>query len=80
MINWLIFFLFLKTKPSFSPLLPGPCWTFLLLRTQSLRYLKVIQLNYCWDFKISKWTRTFKLLNLCGKQLISIPMLLMNFE
>ena len=68
MIIWLIFFLFLQTKSSFPLSLPGPSWTFLLLRIQSLQCLKVINLT-----KLLSGPRIFKLLNLCGNQLISIP-------
>jgi hypothetical protein len=31
------------------------------------------QLNYCWILKLLSGPRNFKLLNLCGNQLISIP-------
>jgi hypothetical protein len=30
------------------------------------------QLNYCWILKLLSGSRVFKLLNLCGNQLISI--------
>ncbi len=43
LIIWLSFFLFLQTRPNIFPFcLPGPSWTFLLLQTQYLQYLKVI--------------------------------------
>ncbi len=71
MIIWLIFSLFLQTKPNFSLCLPGPSWTCLLLRNQSLWCLKVINLTIVGFFKSG--LKNFKLLDLCGNQLISIP-------
>jgi hypothetical protein len=65
---------FLSISPNqtkFFPLsLPGLNRQFLLLRIQSLQCLKV---DYCWNSKLLSGTRIFKLLNLCGNQLISIP-------
>jgi hypothetical protein len=53
MIIWLFFFLFLQTRPSFPLCLPGPSWTFLLLRIQSLQCLwETYLLNYCWILKL----------------------------
>jgi hypothetical protein len=37
------------------------------------------QLNYCWILKSLSGTKNFELLNLCGNQLISIPLLMFFF-
>jgi hypothetical protein len=73
---WLIFFLFLQTKPSFSPLF---AWSQLDISTISDSVSAVsegYQLNYrwiLWILKLLSGPRIFKLLNLCGNPLISIP-------
>jgi hypothetical protein len=78
LIIWLIFFLFLLTKPSFSPLF---AWSQLDTSATSDSVSAVsegYQVNYCWILKLLCERRIFKLLNLCGNQLISIPELLMS--
>jgi hypothetical protein len=75
--NWIIFFLFLQTKPSLSPLF---AWSQLYISATSDSVSRVsegYQLSYCWILKLLSGPRMFKLLNLCGNQLISIPELLM---
>ncbi len=61
MIIWLIFFLFLQTKPSFSPLF---AW-FQLDFSANSDSVPAVKQNVISKFNI------FKLLNLCGNQLIS---------
>ncbi len=71
MIIWLIFFLFLQTIPSFSPLF---AWSQLDISAISYSVSAIsegYQLNYCWVLKLLSGPRIFKLLNLCGNQLIS---------
>jgi hypothetical protein len=63
---------FLQTKPSFSPLF---AWSRLDISATSDSVSAVsqgYQLNYCWVLKFLNGTKIFKLLNLCGKQVISI--------
>jgi hypothetical protein len=75
----LIFFLFLQTNQSFSPLF---AWSQLDIYATSDSVTAVsegYQLNYYWILKLQSGPRIFKLLNLCGKQLISIPELLCVF-
>ncbi len=74
------FFQFLQTKPNqFFPLcLPGLRWTFLLLRGSVSLVSEGDQLNSGWILKLLSVPRIFKLLNLCGNQLISIPKMPMS--
>jgi hypothetical protein len=79
LIIWLIFFLLLQTKQSFSPLF---AWSQLDIYATSKSVSAVseaYQINYCWILKLQpSGPRIFKLLNLCGYQLISISELLMS--
>ena len=79
LIIWLIFFLlFLQTKQSFSLLF---AWSQLDISATSDAVSAVsegYQLNYCLILKLLSGPRIFKLLNLCGNQLISIPKMLMS--
>ncbi len=75
MIIWLIFFLFLQTKPSFFPLF---AWSQLDISAASDSVSAVsegYQLKYCWILKLPSGPRIFRLLNMWGNQLISIPYL-----
>jgi hypothetical protein len=78
LIIWLIFFLFLQTKPSFSPLI---AW-FQMDNSVTSDLVSAVcegyQLNYCWILKLLSGPRNVKILNLCGNQLISTPYLLMS--
>ncbi len=57
LIIWLIFFLFLQTKPGFCSLFArSQGWTFLPFLFQSLQCLEEgYQLIYFLDFKVAKW-------------------------
>jgi hypothetical protein len=71
LIIWLIFFLFLQTKRSFSPLFA--CWSQLDISATSDSVAALsegYQLNYCWILKLLSGPRIFKLPNLCGNHLI----------
>ncbi len=80
MIIWLIFFLFLQTKPRFSPLF---AWSQLDISATS-DYVSVVyddyQLNYCWILKLLSGSSIFKLLNLCGNLLSVYPSCLCIFS
>jgi hypothetical protein len=72
------FFLFLQTKPSFSPLF---AWSQLDISAISDSVFAVsegYQLNYSWILKLLRGPKLFKLLNLCGNHPISIPWLLLS--
>jgi hypothetical protein len=45
-----------KPNQVFTPCLPGPSWTFLILPIQSLRCVNVINLTVLLDLKVAKWT------------------------
>ncbi len=70
---WLIFFLFLQTKPIYSTLF---AWSQLDISATSDSVSAVsegYQLNYPWILTLLSGLKIFKLLNLCGNQLIRIP-------
>jgi hypothetical protein len=76
LIIWLIFFLFLQTKPSLSPLF---AWSQLDISAISDSVSVVsegFQLtgNYCWILKLLSAPRIFQLQNFCSNQLITLSL------
>jgi hypothetical protein len=63
----------LQTEPSFSPLFAWSQPEISATSDSVSGVSEAYQLNYCWISKLLSAPRIFKLLNLCGKQLISIP-------
>ncbi len=67
---------FLSISPKQTKFFPSVC----LVPAEHFCYFGFIlcsQLNYCWILKLLSGLRILKLLNLCGNQVISMPLLLM---
>jgi hypothetical protein len=72
---------FLSISPNQAKFSPLFAWSYLDISAISNLVSAVsegYQLNYCWILKSLSGPRNFKLRNLCGNQLISIPLLLMS--
>ncbi len=70
MIIWLVFFLFLQTKPSFSTLFAWSQLDISATLDSVSAMSEVYQITYRWILKLLSWPIIFKLLNLGGNQLI----------
>jgi hypothetical protein len=60
---WLIFFLFLRAKPSVFPLFAGSQLDISAISDSVSAVSEDNQLNYCWSLKLVSGPRIFKLLN-----------------
>jgi hypothetical protein len=74
-----MFFLFLQTKPSFSPLFALSQLDISATLDSVSAVSEGYHLNYCWILKLLSGPRIFKLLNLGGNQLINYTLYISVF-